>query len=250
MSGALSGKVALVTGASSGIGRATAVAFAGAGAKVGVVGRRADRLEELVAKIEADGGEALALALDVNDEAAAAKAVEQTLASFGHLDILINAAGMTQVGRVENANIEDWRTVHNINFWAPLFMSKAAIPALKANGGDIVNISSTAGRRPMGPTFGPYSTSKHALTAFNDGLRQEVGPFGIRVTIIEPGATATEIHEAIKDEKVREGTRARLYEAGIQPEDVASAILFVVSLPAHVNVSQLMIRPSADLSAV
>jgi NADP-dependent 3-hydroxy acid dehydrogenase YdfG len=249
MSGALAGRVALVTGASSGIGQATALAFADAGAKVAVIARRADRLEELVGKIDAGGGEALALPLDVNDEADAAKAVQDTLARFGRLDILVNAAGMTQVGKVENANIEDWRTVHSVNFWAALYLCKAAIPALKVQGGDIVNISSTAGRRAMGPTFGPYSTSKVALTAFNDGLRQEVGGYGIRVSIIEPGATATEIHEAIKDEQVREGTRAHLQKPGaMQPEDVASAILFVVSLPSHLNVSQLMIRPSTDLS--
>ena len=166
---------------------------------------------------------------------------------FGGLDILVNAAGMTQVGKVENANLADWRYVFELNFWSGLYTSRAAIPALKAGGGDIVNVSSTAGRRPVGATFGPYAASKFALTAFTESLRAEVTLAGIRVCIIEPGATATEIHAHIKDEKVRESTRQHIEKDGaMQPEDVAAAIVFVVSLPRRVNVSQLVIRPSVD----
>ncbi len=169
-------------------------------------------------------------------------------AHFGGLDILVNAAGMTQVGKVENADLDDWRYVVELNFWASLYTARAAIPALKAaGGGDIVNISSTAGRRAVGATFGPYAASKFALTAFNESLRAEVTLSGIRVSIIEPGATATEIHEHIKDNKVREFTRQHVEKDGaMQPEDVAEAIVFVVSLPRRVNVSQLVIRPSVD----
>ena len=121
---------------------------------------------------------------------------------------------MTQVGKVENANLDDWRYVFELNFWAGLYTARAAIPALKAGGGDIVNISSTAGRRAVGATFGPYAASKFALTAFNESLRAEVTLAGIRVCIIEPGATATEIHEHIKDEKVREFTRQHVEKDG------------------------------------
>jgi NADP-dependent 3-hydroxy acid dehydrogenase YdfG len=248
VSGVLSGKTALVTGASSGIGRGAAVALAAAGAQVALVARRADRLAELAAEIEAAGGKALARPADVTNEQEAAQAVEDTVGHFGGLDILVNAAGMTQTGKVENADLADWRYVLELNFWASLYTSRAAIPHLKAGGGgDIVNISSTAGRRAVGATFGPYAASKFALTAFNESLRAEVTLAGIRVCIIEPGATATEIHEHIKDEKVREFTRNHVEKDGaMQPEDVAAAIVFAVSLPPRVNISQLVIRPSVD----
>jgi NADP-dependent 3-hydroxy acid dehydrogenase YdfG len=248
MSGLLSGKTALVTGASSGIGRSAALALAAAGAQVALVARRADRLAEVAAQIEEAGGKALARPADVTDEADASQAVLDAAGHFGGLDILVNAAGMTQTGKVENADLGDWRYVVDLNFWAALYTARAAIPALKANnGGDIVNITSTAGRRAVGATFGPYAASKFALTAFNESLRAEVTLAGIRVSIIEPGATATEIHEHIKDEKVREFTRQHVEKDGaMQPEDVADAIVFVVSLPRRVNISQLVIRPSVD----
>ncbi len=247
MTGILSGKTALVTGASSGIGRGAAVALAAAGAQVALVARRADRLLDLAAQIEVAGGKALARPADVTDEREAAQAVQDTVDHFGGLDILVNAAGMTQVGQVENGDLGDWRYVMELNFWASLYTSRAAIPALKAGGGDIVNISSTAGRRAVGATFGPYAASKFALTAFNESLRAEVTLAGIRVCIIEPGATATEVHEHIKDEKVREFTRQHVEKDGaMQPEDVAAAIVFAVSLPPRVNISQLVIRPSVD----
>ncbi len=248
MPGVLAGKVALVTGASSGIGRATAVALAGAGARVAVVARRAERLKELTGQIEAEGGEVLVRPADVADEDEATAAVADTVDRFDGLDILVNAAGMTQVGRVEDADIADWRKVHDINFWAALYTCKAAIPALKVHGGDIVNISSIAGRRSAGATFGPYSSSKFALTALTEGLRQEVGLAGIRVCIIEPGATATEIHRGIKDEAVKEGMRQHTTKDGAMlPEDVAAAILFVLSQPSRVNLSQILIRPTIDV---
>ena len=248
MTGVLTGKTALVTGASSGIGRSTALALAAAGAQVTLVARRASRLDDLAAQIKADGGQALARAADVTDEDDATQAVEDAVGHFGGLDILVNAAGMTQTGKVENGDLADWRYVMELNFWASFYTSRAAIPALKAGGGgDIVNISSTAGRRAVGATFGPYAASKFALTAFNESLRAEVTLAGIRVSIIEPGATATEIHEHIKDEKVREFTRNHVEKDGaMRPEDVAAAIVFTVSLPPRVNISQLVIRPSVD----
>ena len=248
MTGVLSGKTALVTGASSGIGRSTALALAEAGASVALVARRAERLKDLAAQIEAGGGQALARAADVTDEQDASRAVQDAVDHFGRLDILVNAAGMTQTGKVEKGDLADWRYVFELNFWAAFSTARAAIPALKANGGgDIVNISSTAGRRAVGATFGPYAASKFALTAFNESLRAEVTLAGIRVSIIEPGATATEIHEHIKDEKVREFTRNHVEKDGaMQADDVAAAVVFVVSLPPRVNVSQLVIRPSVD----
>ena len=244
---ALSGKVALVTGASSGIGEAAALALADAGVIVAVSGRRADRLDALVAKIEAAGGKALALPGDVAVEADATRSVEGTVTSLGRIDILINCAGVNEAGGVESLTLDQWRRVIDINLYGTLYTCKAAIPHMKAQGaGDIINISSTSGRRAAG-LFGPYSTSKFGLTGLTEGLRQEVGGAGIRVSIIEPGATETEIAGSITDPKWRDAIQQHVTKDGaMQPSDIADAIIFIVSLPRRANVSQILIRPTID----
>ena len=248
MTSTLSGRVALVTGASSGIGEGAALALAAAGAHVAVSARRADRLESLVKQIEAAGGKALALPGDVADEAVAKKVVADTLHKFGRLDILINSAGIIQAGGVENANLDEWRRVIEVNLMATLYTCSAAITAMRKQGsGDIINISSTAGRRASG-AFGPYSTSKFGLTAMTEGMRQEVGRYGIRVCIIEPGATTTEVFENVSNPAVRDSMRNHVNKDGaMKPEDVAAAIVFITSLPPRANVSELLIRPTIDV---
>jgi NADP-dependent 3-hydroxy acid dehydrogenase YdfG len=247
MAGPLAGRVALITGASSGIGEAAALALAEAGAAVAVCARRADRLETLAARIAAAGGKAVALAGDVADEATAARVVEETVERLGRLDILVNSAGVIQAGGVENADTAEWRRVIDINLMATLYTCKAAIPPMKAQGfGDIVNISSTAGRRAAG-IFGPYSTSKFGLTALTEGLRQEVGGYGIRVCIVEPGATTTEVAEGMSDPKLREAMRHHVGKDGaMKAEDVAAAVVFTCSLPPRANISEILIRPTID----
>lgn len=247
MSGSLSGRVALVTGASSGIGEAAALALASAGAAVAIAARREQRLHELVRRIESSGGRAIALPGDVADEAVASRVVAETAERLGRLDILVNSAGVIQAGGVENADLAQWRSVIDINLMAILYTCKAAIGPMRAQGGgDIVNISSTAGRRAAG-VFGAYSTSKFGVTGLSEGLRQEVGGFGIRVTIIEPGATSTEVSEAVTDPNYRKFMREHINKEGaLKPEDVADAVVFVVSLPRRANVSQLLIRPTID----
>lgn len=247
MTGALSGRVALVTGASSGIGEAAALALAGAGAAVAVTARRADRLHALAQRIEAAGGKALALPADITHEQAAKGAVADTVAALGRLDILVNCAGVNQAGGVTNADLEQWRQVIAINLLATIYTSQAAIPHLRAHGaGDIVNISSTAGRRASAD-FLVYSVSKFGLTALSDGMRQELGRQGVRVCTLEPGATTTEVWENITDPVARERIRLHVNKEGaMKPEDVADAILFAVCLPRRANVSQLMIRPTID----
>jgi NADP-dependent 3-hydroxy acid dehydrogenase YdfG len=243
----LAGRTALVTGASSGIGEAAALALAAAGARVALCARRAERLEGLARRIEAAGGEAIALPGDVAEEAVATRVVEAAVERFGRLDILVNSAGVTAPGGVENADTAFWRRVLDVNLMATLYTCKAAIPPMKAQGfGDIVNISSTAGRRAAG-AFGPYCASKFALTALTEGLRQEVGGAGVRVCIVEPGATTTEVAESIADPKMREAMREHVGKAGaIKPEDVAQAIVFVCGLPPRANVSEILIRPTLD----
>ena len=243
----LMGKVVLVTGASSGIGEAAALALAAAGVAVAVSGRRADRLAALVAKIAAAGGTALALPGDVAVEADAAKSVADTVAHLGKIDILINCAGVNEAGGIESLTLDQWRRVIDINLYGTLYTCKAAVPHMKAQGaGDIINISSTSGRRAAG-LFGPYSTSKFGLTGLTEGLRQEVGAAGIRVSIIEPGATETEIAGSITDPAWRDAIQQHVTKDGaMKPSDIAEAILFIVSLPRRANVSQILIRPTID----
>ncbi|TAL03047.1 MAG: SDR family NAD(P)-dependent oxidoreductase [Rhodospirillaceae bacterium] len=248
MAGVLAGRVALVTGASAGIGVAVAIALAEAGASVAVAARRADRLTALVKKIEAAGGKALAVPGDVTDEKAARGMVADTVKHFGRLDILVNNAGVIQLATVENANIAEWKQVIDLNLMAALYTCTAAIPHMKAHGGgDIVNVSSMASRRTSA-MYNSYSTSKHALNAMTDGMRQELGLAGIRVSIVEPGATDTEVAEQMTDPQHQEWMRKHTSKDGaMKPEDVAAAILLVVSLPARTNISELSIRPTIDV---
>lgn len=249
MTAALAGKVALVTGASSGIGEAAALALAEAGAAVAVSARRGDRLANLAGKIEAQGGRTLALPGDVTDEAVAERAVAETVSRLGRLDILVNSAGIIQAGGVENADSAEWRRVMDVNFFGTFYCCKAAVPHMRAQGGgDIINISSTSGRRSAA-LFGAYAPSKHALNAMSEGLRQEVGGHNIRVCVIEPGATATEVAEPMSDPKWRDMMRAHVSKQGaVMPSDVADAIVFVASLPPRANVSELLIRPTIDVA--
>jgi NADP-dependent 3-hydroxy acid dehydrogenase YdfG len=248
MAAALKGRVALVTGASSGIGEAAAVALAEAGALVTVSARRADRLEKLARRIEeTTGSQALTLPGDITDEAIATHSVTETIRQFGRLDILVNSAGVIQAGGIENADTAEWRRVVDVNLLATLYTCKAAIGPMRAQGGgDIINISSTAGRRAAS-RFAPYSASKFALNAMTEGLRQEVGGYGIRVCIIEPGATTTEVWEGVTDSRQRDIMRQHVSKEGaMKPEDVAAAIVFVASLPPRANISELLIRPTID----
>lgn len=250
MTQALAGRIALVTGASSGIGEAIALALADAGASVAVSARRADRLTALVARIEAAGGKALAVPGDVVDEQLATAAVETTIAHFGRLDILINSAGIIQAGGVENVDTTEYRRVFDVNLMATLYTCRAAIGPMKAQGsGDIINISSLAATK-SGPAFSAYAASKHALNSMTDGLRQEVGAHGIRVGIVMPGATSTEVFDNISNAQVRDAIKTHVSKDGaMAPGDVADAVLLMVGLPRRTNISMLAIRPTIDTTA-
>ncbi len=250
MAQTLSGKIALVTGASSGIGEAAALALAQAGATVAVAARRADRLEELVRRIEAAGGKALALPGDMTVESEAIKAVEDAVARLGRLDILINSAGVMQAGGVENCNLDEYRRVFDINLFATLYTCKAAVPHMLAQGeGDIITISSLAARKG-GPYTNAYSASKHAVNSMTDGMRQELGGRNIRVCILMPGATSTEIGDHISDPAWRKSIQAHVGKEGaVLPSEVGETIVFILSLPRRVNISEIAIRPTIDTTA-
>jgi NADP-dependent 3-hydroxy acid dehydrogenase YdfG len=246
----LAGKVALVTGASSGIGEATAIALAAAGATVAVSARRADRLAGLVARIEAAGGKALALAGDMAVEAEAIGAVEDTVAKLGRIDILINSAGIMQTGGIEGADLAEYRRVVEINLFGTVYTCQAAIPhMLKQGGGDIVTISSLAGRKG-GPETNAYSASKHAVNAATDLMRRELGDRNIRVSYLMPGATETEVGDSISDPKWRAAIQAHVSKVGaVQPSEIADTLVFMLAMPRHVNISEITVRPTIDTSA-
>lgn len=247
--GPLSGRVALVIGASSGIGQATAVALAAAGAAVVAVARRADRLKITIERIEAAGGQGSALSGDVADEKFATSAVDETVKRHGRLDILVNSAGVMQAANVENADTAQWRRVIEVNFLAALYTCHAALGPMRAQGsGYIINIGSLACRTTT-PVYNSYSTSKFALNAMTDGLRQEVGPHGIRVCMIAPGPTRTEVAENIVDKNHREAIRAYINQEGaLLPEDIAATIVFMAGLPPRVNISELWVRATTDVA--
>jgi NADP-dependent 3-hydroxy acid dehydrogenase YdfG len=250
MSKTLSGKVALVTGASSGIGAATALELAKAGAIVALSARRADRLAGLVAEIESLGGRALALAGDMAVEAEAVKAVEDTVAQFGRIDILINSAGVMQAGGIEGANLAEFRRVYEINVFATLYTCAAAVPhMLKQGVGDIVNITSLAGRKG-GPETNAYSGSKHAANSMTDAMRQELGGKNIRVSILMPGATTTEVGDSITNPNWRKAIQAHVAKDGaVKPEEIGQTIVFMLSLPRNAHISEIAVRPTIDTTA-
>jgi len=247
MSSPLSGQVALVTGASSGIGAATALALAVAGAQVTCVARRRDRLDALVEKIAAAGGTARALPGDVADAGFVIAAVDQTAAAQGRLDILVNAAGLIQPGNVGDADLEDWQRLMDVHVMATLRACRAALGPMRAQrSGCIVNIGSLA-CRTTSPVFNPYATSKAALYAMTDGLRQEVGPAGIRVCLVAPGPTRTEVADGIRDAATREAIQAYTHQPGaLDAANIADTIVFVVSQPPQVNISEIWVRATTD----
>lgn len=250
MSKPLSGKVALVTGASSGIGEATAFELARAGATVALAARRADRLAGLVARIEEIGGKAMALAGDMTVEAEAIKAVEDTVAQLGRIDILINSAGVMQAGGIEGIDLDEYRRVFDINVFATVYCSAAAVPhMLKQGVGDIINITSLAGRKG-GPETNAYSASKHAANSLTDAMRQELGNRNIRVAILMPGATSTEVGDSISNPNWRKAIQAHVSKEGaVQPSEIGETIVFMLAMPRHVNISEISIRPTIDTTA-
>jgi len=246
----LSGKVALVTGASSGIGEATALCLAEAGASVALAARRVGRLAGLVGQITAAGGTVIAVPADMSVEDEARSAVEETVAQLGRIDILVNSAGVMEAGGIEHCDTALYRKVLDINLMGTVYACAAAVPHMLAQGGgDIINISSLAARKG-GPMTSAYSASKHAANAMTDGMRQELGGRNIRVTTLMPGATETEVGDHIADPQWRTAIQAHVSKEGaVQPRDIGETIVFILALPRRVNISEIAIRPTIDTSA-
>jgi len=241
----LKDKVAIITGASSGIGEATALKLAGDGAKVVVTARRKEKLEQLKSDIEKNGGSALVVEADVTKREDIQKLVQQTKSTFGPCDILVNNAGIMPLSYMKNMHVDEWLKMVDVNINGVLYCLAETLPDMvDRDSGHIVNISSVAGREVM-PGSAVYSATKFGVRALSDGLRQELSPsHNIRVTCIEPGAVATELTETITDEELMDDFKNSMGDLDfLDSEDIAKAIHYAVSQGDNVNVNELQVRP-------
>jgi clavulanate-9-aldehyde reducatase len=237
-----------VTGASSGIGEATALALARAGAAVALAARRKDRLEEIAKRISDAGGRALPVEADVTDEEQARRLMETAQRELGGLSILVNNAGLMLLGPFEGADPADWRRMVEVNLLGLLWCTHAALPLMReGGGGDIVNVSSVAGRRADAGAA-VYNMTKFGVTGFSEALRQEALHGGIRVTCVEPGFVATELQGHNTNPLVQQATERMREQIGkvLEAEDIAAAVVFAVSQPRHVNLNEIMVRPTGQ----
>jgi NADP-dependent 3-hydroxy acid dehydrogenase YdfG len=246
--GTLDGKVAAITGASSGIGEATALALAAEGAAVALAARREDRVADLAGRIEKDGGSALAVATDVTDEEQANAFVARANEELGGLDVLVNNAGVMLLGPVAGAPTDQWRQMIEVNLLGLLYCTHAALPLMGAAGsGDIVNVASVAGRT-VNFGSGVYNMTKWGVVGFSEALRQECGRAGVRVTAIEPGWVDTELQGHNEHPAVVAGMKKAMekVERVLDADDIARAITFAVTQPPHVSINEMLIRPTTQ----
>ncbi|HEY2374871.1 MAG TPA: SDR family NAD(P)-dependent oxidoreductase [Gemmatimonadaceae bacterium] len=248
----LEGTVALVTGASSGIGEATARALAAEGAAVALAARRTQRIEALSREL-GKGGRAIALTTDVTVEQQARDAVDRTVRELGRLDIVINNAGVMLLGPIEDAPLEEWERMVRLNVLGVLYVAHAALPHLLRAAeqdprrvSDLVNISSVAGRSAR-TGAGVYNLTKFGVGAFSESLRQEVTRRHLRVSLVEPGAVATELTEHLRPE-ILEQTKSMFADAEpLRAEDIAETITFIVTRPRRMAINEVLVRPSEQV---
>jgi len=248
MAGSLEGRKVLITGASSGIGEATAEAMVAEGASVALGARRKDRLDELAGRLTGGGATAVAIEADIAEEDQAKRLVETAHAELGGLDALVNNAGVMLLGPLQGADPSEWRTMIEVNCLGLLYCTHYALPLIRdGGGGDVVNVSSVAGRvAALGS--GVYNMTKWGVVGFSESLRQEGAHIGVRVTCVEPGFVETELQGhntnpivVERIEQVKEAT-GKVLEAA----DIANAVVFAVSQPAHVSINEILVRPSAE----
>ncbi|WP_417320266.1 SDR family oxidoreductase [Emcibacter sp.] len=237
-------KVVLITGASSGIGEATARRLAGEGAIVLLGARRTDRLEKIVREIRAAGGAAEYRSLDVTDAGSVGDFVEFGRQKFGRVDVLFNNAGVMPLSPLNALKMDEWNRIIDVNIKGVLHGIAAALPVMEAQGaGHIINTAST-GAHAVGPSCAVYCASKYAVRAITEGLRQEMAK--IRVTLISPGVTETELGHDITDQMAKDFVND-LRSISLSPDAIASAVLYVVAQPAEVDVSEMIVRPASSV---
>jgi NADP-dependent 3-hydroxy acid dehydrogenase YdfG len=243
----LTGTVVAVTGASSGIGEATALACARAGAAVALAARRGDRIDALAERIVSDGGRAIAVPTDVGEESQAQAFVQRAHSELGRLDVLVNNAGVMLLGPIENAPTEEWRRMIHANVFGVLYCTHAALPLMRSQGsGHIVNVSSVAGRVARAGS-GVYNLTKFGVGAFSESLRQEAVALGVRVTLVEPGAVATELAGHNRPEVLEQMAKRFQGVTPMEADDIANAVLYAIGQPSNVSVNEVLIRPSGQL---
>ena len=242
----ISGKVVVITGASSGLGEATARRLADAGARLVLGARRAERLDRLVAEIVAGGGEALAQATDVTRRADVQVLVDVGVARFGRIDVLINNAGVMPNSTIDRLKVEDWDHMIDVNIKGVLYGIAAVLPLMQAQGsGHIINVSSTAGHKVLAGSA-VYSATKHAVRVISEGLRQELKPSSIRTTIISPGAVATELPDSVTEADIGAATKRWFETLAVPADTFARAVVYAMEQPEDVDVSEIVFRPTAQ----
>jgi NADP-dependent 3-hydroxy acid dehydrogenase YdfG len=244
MSTNIQGRVVVITGASSGLGEATARLLSAQGAAVVMGARRTDRLQALADALATGGGKALALATDVTRRDQVKRLVDAAVQAYGRIDVMINNAGLMPHSPLERLKVEDWDRTIDVNIKGVLYGIAAALPYMKEQkSGQIINVSSVAGHK-VGPGSAVYAATKHAVLALSEGLRQEVKPYNIRTTVISPGAVATELPDSITEPDVSENIH-KFYEAYAIPADsFARAVAFAISQPEDVDVNEILFRPT------
>ncbi|MES2062451.1 MAG: SDR family oxidoreductase [Bacteroidota bacterium] len=241
----IKGKVVAITGASSGIGEATAILLAAKGAKVVLGARRQDRLKALVNRIKTTGGEAVYLLTDIKQREDVANLVALACTTYGRLDVIVNNAGISHLGRIDDLQVEDWEEMIDVNLKGTLYGIAAALPVFKEQGsGHIINIISTSGIRIV-PLQGVYAGTKNAVRTIAEALRQESGGL-YRVTGISPGFVNTELTNHIKDEATRSAVKEKAAQIAITPDAIAGAVAYAISQPDNVDVGDIVIRPSVQ----
>jgi len=244
MSNNIKGKVVVITGASSGLGEATARLLSAQGASVVLGARRADRLKSLADELIRSGGKALAVTTDVMHREQVKKLVDTAVQSFGRVDVMINNAGLMPQSLLEHLKIDEWDRMIDVNIKGVLYGIAAALPYMKQQkAGHIINVSSVAGHK-VGPGGAVYAATKHAVLALSEGLRQEVKPYNVRTTVISPGAVATELPNSVTDAAVGERIRKLYAEVAIPADSFARAVAFAMSQPDEVDINEILFRPT------
>jgi len=240
----IEGKVVVITGASSGLGEATARHLSGLGASVVLGARRVDRLQSLADELGGRGGKALALATDVTDYGQVKRLADAAVEKYGRIDVMINNAGLMPQSLLERLKIDEWDRMIDVNIKGVLYGVAAALPHMKRQkAGHIINVSSVAGHkvRPGGTV---YSATKHAVRVISEGLRQEVKPYNIRTTVISPGAVDTELPDTITDPDVSVAMRKFYDDFAIPADSFARAVAFAMSQPDDVDINEILFRPT------
>ena len=237
-------KIVVVTGASSGLGEATARLLTAQGATVVLGARRADRLQSLAKDIEARGGTALAVATDVTQPEQVKALVELAVRTYGRIDVMINNAGLMPQAPLDQLKVDEWERMIDVNIKGVLYGIAAALPHMQRQKcGHFINVSSVAGHR-VGPGFAVYAATKYAVRALSEGLRQEVKPYNIRTTVISPGAVATELPNTITDFAAAERVRTFYDQVALPADSFARAVVFAMSQPEEVDINEILYRPT------